>query len=250
MKKNLITLVALLCAFSLTSKAQEWNVSTDNTSPGGDSDKGFTMGIGVRGGLTFTSLSGDVNENNGEFYDGSGMGFVGGVFINFRFGKAKSKSLSWENKVSYSGTGYLGLEIGASYKQLVAKTLDADESKLTINNFELPVMIQFYPACNVKGIKNLYIEGGVAIAGTMGVKPDYITVMGTRYNTGEIKGFDIRPAAGLGWRHESGIGVSGRYYFGSSELAENFPLKTNTLEVALTYKFNVAGNKSNKVKGN
>lgn len=235
MKRKTIGMIALACAFSISSFAQPGRIV--------NIDKKFTLGLGVRGGLTFTSLSGEPIQC--DIYDGSGMGYVGGLFANMRFGK---QDPSDQNELS--GKGMFGLEVELNYKAIAAKTLDVNGEDLKLNYFEVPILFQFYPTYRVKNLQNLYIEAGPVIAGTMGdKKPEWLIVNDVQFNTGGLKGYDVKVAVGLGWRHTSGIGANIRYNIGTSKLAKNFPVKTNTLEVALSYKFgNVAGNK--KVKNN
>lgn len=225
MKKNFIFVLIMLLSFSLSSNAQG-NLAKQRTRTvqSGEKDKHFTCGFGVKAGATFTTLQGTPNE--GELFDKSGVGFLGGIFANFRFGQSKN--------FSNSGTGPLGVQVEAVYKQLKAKTLGDDD--LTLNYFEVPVMLQYYPCYNVKKMQNLRIEAGPVIAGTMGSKPDVLTNGSSTYKTGDLKGFDVRLAFGVGYEMNNGLGINARYNIGMSDLAENFPVKTNTFEISLSFK--------------
>jgi len=251
MKKTFSMLILVLCTSNLAVMAQDDDLTGGqedlnsvnrediiNIAP---HDKGFTMGMGFRAGGTLTSLSGEPDE--GDLYDGMGFGFAAGLTMNMRFGKANSEV------EKYSGRGPLGVQLEVLYRNLSAKTLGDDNLKL--NSLEIPLLLQFYPGFKTKGFKTIYLEAGPVFAIPMGASPDELTVGGNRsYKTGDLKPFDIRAAVGLGWRHpRSGVGLNVRYYLGMSELAKNFPIKANTLEFALTYKFNVAGN-SKHIKDN
>lgn len=222
MKKNLILTLMVLCVGFGPVSAQ----LTSNTIT---HDKGFVFNAGIKLGATFTSLEGKLNE--GDFYDKAGTGIQGGIFIGARFGKRRP-----EIKNSLSGTGLFGIQAEAIYRTISAKTLGNDDLKM--NYFEVPVLLQFYPFYKSKNINNIYFEAGLSVAGTMGSNPDVIIVDGARsYAVGDLKGFDMRPAVGVGWFHAaSGIGLNMRYNFGMSKLAKNFPLKTNIFECNLTFR--------------
>lgn len=238
MKKTFCLLIASFCLPVLMVHAQDDDLTKkqDGQRPeiiANDHNRGFTMGMGFRAGGTMTSLSGEPNE--GDFSDGANFGYTGGLTFNMRFGKSNPGQ-------KYSGRGIFGIEIGALYKQLVAKTKGDDDLKLTC--VDVPLMLQLYPGFKAKGLTTIYLEAGPVFSIPIGAKPDEITVNGNRsYKTGDLKPFDVRVAAGLGWRDpNSGVGLSFRYYLGMSELAKNFPVKVNVMELALTYKFNIAGN--------
>ena len=230
MKKLILLIIGVLFLGTISTQAQ----LKKNTPSRVSHDKGFTFGLGLKGGLTFTSLTGSLD--GGDFYDKSGTGFEIGAFVNSRFGK-RNPNL----KNSLSGTGVFGLKVEALYKQIAAKTIGDDNLKM--GYFEVPVLAQVYPFYKSKNINNIYIEAGPVIAGTMGSNPDVITVDGVRsYAVGDLKGFDVRIAFGAGWTESNtGIGINVRYNIGTSKLAKNFPLKTNILEFALTYRLPYIG---------
>lgn len=197
--------------------------------------------VGPKIGLTLTSMGQPEGCN---LYDGSGLGFSGGVAGKIRFGKATPNSPA--------GTGLLGIGLELKYKQNTVKTLGFDEdgkenAKLSIGYFEVPLSVQLYPFAKVSSLNTLYIEVGPSIAGTMSKKPKSLQVNNPspeweyiKYKTEDLKGFDVRVLAGLGYTIPgTGLDINARYYLGTSKLAKNFSSKMNTFEVSLSWMFNV-----------
>lgn len=57
----------------------------------------------------------------------------------------------------------------------------------------------------------------------------------------KLKGFDVRPMVGIGYTiPRTGLDVNARYYLGMSKMAENFKSKMNTMEVSLSWMFDIA----------
>lgn len=197
----------------------------------------YMLSVGPRVGAGVATMS----EGDGlEVYDGSGLAFGGGVAANIRFGGKDSRGRALD------GQGLFGIGLELNYKSLSVKTLGEDDLKL--GYFEVPVMFQFYPLYKTKQLKNLYIEVGPTIAGTMSASPDMLTVGGTAYKTGDLKGFDVKATVGLGYRFNktsanSGLYLNARYYIGTSELAGNFPGKVNNFEVTIGWLFKCIGTK-------
>lgn len=199
--------------------------------------------VGVKAGATFSTMSGEPDET--DLSDGSGIGFSAGVVGRLRFGSGNLGA----------GSGLFGLQVELKYKLHTLKTLGSDD--LSLSYFEVPVLVQFYPFYNSTSsiLGNIYVEGGVAMAASLSSSPDVLTVQpetGTyyAYSTGDLKGFDVRPAIGLGvsipvgkagsdYHVTNAFDINLRYYIGTSELAENFPVKVNALELSLAWYFNV-----------
>lgn len=239
MNKKTFLLGATLGLFCLTTNAQDLtgNTGRNRTKHSAPVDKKFTMNAGIKGGATFSSLSGDANEVN--LADKSGIGYVGGIFFNSRFGKMREGD-------DLSGTGLFGVQLEFMYRQLCAKTKGSDDLKM--GYFEVPIMAQLYPFYKNKGLNSLYVEAGVSIAGTVSKSPDMLTVEDrVSYKTGDLKGWDARIGVGLGYViPRTGFGIGARYYIGTSELAKNFPIKFNTVEATVSYRFHILGNKIKK----
>ena len=175
-----------------------------------------------------------------DIYDGSGISFGGGAAANIRFGGKDSRGRALD------GQGLLGVGLELNYKNMSVKTKPGD--KLKMSYFEVPVLLQVYPCYNSKQLKNMYIEAGVTFAGTLSASPDKINYQRATYATGDLKGFDIRPTLGIGYRinknsANDGFYVGARYYLGTCELAKNFPGKMSCAEISVGYLFKCIGTK-------
>lgn len=251
-KKSLFIMPLLACA--LTASAQingndgdfEQKPKSQTTRKGGtnlhvttkDYGYSFTLGLRAGAGVSMMSEGDDLNV-----YDGSGISYGGGVAANVRFGSKDSRGRA----IHGQGLFCIGLEL--NYKNHTVKTLGDEDLKL--GYFEVPLMFQFYPMYNSKQMKNFYIEVGPTFAGTLSASPDFLDVDAIRYKTGDLKGFDVKATLGLGYRFNSnaaneGFYVNARYYFGTSDLAGNFPGKISSAELSIGYTFHCLGGNHKK----
>ena len=254
MKKLLVLILAtMLC----TSVDAQRNVQPQRG--GGRSakpsiaQKKHSFFIGLKAGLDFTSMT---QPDECDLYDGSGIGYSGGILGKARFGQATPNAPA--------GTGLLGAGLELKYKLNKVKTIGIDESgkanaDLSVGYFEVPVFIQVYPFYRSDAMNTLYIEAGPNFAGTMSRSPKSLTVMdpSEQYgsitynidnNNSQLKGMDVRIMAGIGYdftikneKHETTnlIGINARYYMGTSKLAGNFNSKMSTFEISLSWMFNI-----------
>ncbi len=207
-------------------------------------DNAFFLGPKV--GVTMSTMT---QPDEGKLFDKSDIGFSAGMAFKARFGKATSNS--------EGGTGYVGLGLELMYTQNKAKTIATDEkgnenASLSMSYFEAPVSVQFYPLAKSNAMNHLYVELGVAFVGTLSRSPKTLTVEEPSADYSQVtykldadgsklKGLDVRPMAGLGYTIPgTGLDVNARYYLGMSKMAENFKSKMNTLEVSLSWMFNIA----------
>lgn len=209
--------------------------------------------VGLKGGVDISTMT---QPDECDLYDGAGIGFSGGVVGKVRFGQATPNAPA--------GTGLFGAGLELKYKQNKVKTIGTDESgkanaDLSIGYFEVPVYVQIYPFYRSDAMNTFYIEAGPDFAGTMGCSPKSLSVdnLEGQYSavtyhldddSSKLKGMDVRVMAGLGYdfaiKNEKGeptslIGLNVRYYLGTSKLADNFNCKMNTLEVSLSWMFNI-----------
>lgn len=222
--------------------------TTETTSSKKDSNSGFgrnrkvygyEVSVGVRAGIGFSSMS----ESDGlEFSDGMGVGFGGGVAANIRFGNKDS-----QGRPIY-GQGVFGVGLELNFKQHAIKTLAGENLKLS--NIEVPLMLQIYPGYKMRSLRNLYIEVGPSFTIPMSASPDVISINQTKddYKVGDLKGYDVKLAAGVGYRFCKGSANDGfyanfRYYLGTSKLAGNFPAKVGSAELSIGYMFKCLGGK-------
>ncbi len=250
MKKSIFILSFM--AFALTASAQieggDEGFSQKSTSQATTQKTGkrlnvqtksynYELSVGPRIGAGVSTMS----EGDGlNVYDGSGLAFGGGLAANIRFGGKDSRGRA------LNGQGLFGLGLELNYKSLSVKTTSEEDLKL--GYFEVPIMLQFYPMYTSKHLKNLYIEVGPTIAGTLSASPERLSADDIIYKTGDIKGFDIKATVGLGYRFNKtsandGLYLNARYYIGTSELAGNFPGKTSNFEFTIGYLFKCIGTK-------
>lgn len=230
--KKTILMVVLACACVFTASAQK--KLGKETKP-----YKYEFSIGPRAGIGISSLS----QGDGlDVYDKSGLAYGGGVSANIRFSPEKDKKGR-----NYYGQGLFGIGLELNYKMYTAKMLE-DNDDLKLGYFEVPILFQLYPFYAKKHLKNLYVEVGPTISGSISSKPDFVRRGNTVYSTGDLKGFDIKPAVGLGYRFDKtaandGFYVNFRYYIGTSDLAGNFPAKVSSAELSVGYFFRMVGAK-------
>lgn len=241
MKKLSLTLMALLSAMPMFAQSDDGEEIGNVVKA---KDNAFFLGPKV--GVTMSTMS---QPDEGKLFDKSDIGFSAGMAFKARFGKATSNS--------EGGTGYVGLGLELMYTQNKAKTIATDEkgnenASLSMSYFEAPVSVQFYPLAKSNAMNHLYVELGVAFVGTLSRSPKTLTVEEPSADYSQVtykldadgsklKGLDVRPMAGLGYTIPgTGLDVNARYYLGMSKMAENFKSKMNTLEVSLSWMFNIA----------
>ena len=257
MKKTFIFLMSLM-AFSISANAQivsdddgfGQKPKTENAKKESKNEfkkvskievKGkhynYELSVGLRAGAGISSMS----ESDGlNIYDGSGMAFSGGLAANVRFGGKDRRNRPLD------GQGVFGIGLELNYKNYAVKTVAGEDLKL--GYFEVPIMLQFYPMYQSKQLKNLYIELGPTICGSMSSSPDMLKCDYSEYKVGDLKGFDVKATVGLGYRFNKnsandGIYCNARYYLGMSKLAENFPGKVSAAEISIGYLFKCIGTK-------
>lgn len=209
-------------------------------------EKSNAFFIGPKIGGTMTTMT---QPNEGKLYDGSAFGLSGGLAMNMRFGKASESSPA--------GTGYFAAGLELKYRQSVVKTLGTDEGgkenvNLSLSYFDVPVYVHIHPLAKARSMNTFYVELGASFGGTLGRSPKSLTVINpsadissVTYNIdadgSKLKGMDVRPLVGLGYTiPNTGMDINARYFIGTSELAGNFPCKMSSLEISLSWMFNVA----------
>lgn len=237
--KKLLILIAAIMGVSPAFAQIDDDSDFGQLSSGGRFEKAKKSAffIGPKVGVTMTSMS---QPSECDLYDGSGIGFSGGIAMKARFGKATENS--------YEGTGIIGVGLELKYKQNNVKTIANEDLKL--GYFEVPVTLQFYPFAKSAVMNPFYLELGASFAALMSKSPDQLMVnlneewpgvQSITYNTGDLKGFDAHPVVGLGYTiPNTGFDINARYYIGMSELAENFPCKMSTIEISISWLFKAA----------
>lgn len=254
MRKIIVLIFAsILCATTHAQRNAQPNRGGGRSAKPGLAQKKHSFYLGIKGGVDMSTMT-QPDECN--LYDGSGIAYSGGIVGKVRFNQATPNAPA--------GTGLWGAGIELKYKQNTVKTIGTDEdgntnADLSIGYFEVPVFIQLYPFYKSDAMNTFYIEAGPDFAGTMSRKPKTLTVdnlpgdySSVTYNIdndgSKLKGMDVRIMAGVGYdfaikndKNEttSLIGLNARYYMGTSKLAGNFNSKMSTLEVSLSWMFNI-----------
>ena len=236
MKRFLISVIAVVC--SLTGFAQ-----IDDEIDVGISEKVYNHAImvGPTAGVTMTMTSGQPSKY--VLFDGSGIGFSGGLAARMRFGRG--------TRNSQEGTGMFAAGLEVKYTLNNAKT--KGEDNLMLGYLDIPVLLQFYPLAGSTTANGLFLEAGPDFALLMTKSPDklnlplnqpYPGIQTVEYATGDLNGGDLRIAVGLGYNQSFSkfdLGIHTRYYLGMSELSKNvLPAKLNTIELSLSLMFRVA----------
>lgn len=209
----------------------------------------YELSIGPRVGFGMTSMS---EEKDFNMADGAGLGYGAGLAVNMRFGNKDKKGRPLD------GQGLFGVGLEINYKNHSSKLKTGDN--LSLSCIEAPIMLQFYPAYESMQLKNLYVEIGATISGVLSTSPKTITrtVVDETFNhynsrvetydVSGIKGMDVKPTIGVGYRFSKnsandGLYLNARYYVGTSNLAGNFPMKASSAELSIGYMFKCIGTK-------
>ena len=83
------------------------------------------------------------------------------------------------------------------------------------------------------------MEAGATFAALMSSKPDVLKAGNVAIPIGELGGGDFMPTVGLGLKLKKGFMTDVRYNLGTSELAGDFPCKTNMITLSVGWMFNV-----------
>ena len=239
MKKNLFFSLAVL--YGLSGFAQV-NETTQFDSFGfTEKEYNHVLFVGPTIGANMTMTSGQAAKY--DLFDGTGVGFTGGVAAKVRFGHGTENSME--------GTGMFAAGLEVKYTMNNVKTVAEDN--LSLGYLDIPVLLQVYPLAGTTTANGLFLEVGPDVALLMSKSPDklnlelnqpYPGLQAIEYLTGDLKGGDLRMALGLGYEcglSNMDLGVHARYYLGTSELSKNvLPVKLNTFELSLSLMFKVA----------
>lgn len=236
MKKNLFLVIAVLCGLNGLAQSGE-----DIDKLFSEKEYNHVLYVGPVVGANMTMASGQPAKY--DLFEGTGIGFSGGVAAKLRFGRGTENSME--------GTGKLAAGIEVKYTVNNVKTKADDNLKL--GYLDIPLLVQFYPLAGTTTANGLFVEAGPDFALLMSKSPDklrldlnepYPGLQDIEYVTGDLKGGDFRIAMGLGYNYsmpKMDLGIHARYYLGFNELSKNvLPTKLNTLELSLSLMFKTA----------
>lgn len=259
MRKKVVLMISCVClalnaiaqnevgnGFTQRSSTPQQNASNAGKSiPIKSKSYNYELSVGPRvgGGLAMAT------DGDGEkLTDGSGFCYNAGLGLNLRFGGKDSKGRP------LNGQGLFGIGLELNYASYSVKTVG--EKNLDLGYFEVPVLLQFYPAYQTKQMKNLYIEIGPTFSALVSKSPNELqTDPYTTYITGDLNGGDIKGTIGLGYRvnrrgANDGFYINLRYNNGFCKLAGNFPTKISSAELTIGYLFKCVGGKRKGTSSN
>ena len=169
-----------------------------------------TFSFGVKGGVNFSTLMGEGAEGSDAL-----IGPHAGGLVNYS---------------STNDEGFLknALQAEILYSLQGAKSGD---DKTTLSYINIPIMIQRYIASS-----GFYIETGPQLGFLISAKQK---LNGTETDIkGESKTFDFSVNFGLGYKHNSGIGINARYGLGVTSVTSNgYDINNAVLSAGLFYVF-------------
>lgn len=234
MKKNLLLAITALCGLGGLAQSGD---AFDINKIFGEKEYNHVLYVGPIVGANMTMSSGQPKY---DLFEGTGVGFTGGVAAKVRFGRGTDNSMEGTGKFA------AGLELKYTLNNVKANA----EDNLTLGYLDVPLLVQFFPLAGTTTASGLFIEAGPDFALLMSKSPKnlrlnlnepYPGLQAIEYATGDLKGGDIRAALGLGYNYsmpKMDLGIHARYYLGFSNLSKNvLPTKLNVLELSLSLMF-------------
>lgn len=213
MKKFFILMLSTLCTWSAYAQYSE-DSFTDDVS----TDRSFTISVGPKVGLSFTTMS----DSEIDLGTKLGTGFSGGLAANFHFGRRTA--------ISKGGTGLFGLQVEAMY---TLRNVGTDSDDMKFNMIEVPILAQLYVT------QNIFIEAGPTFVVAMSASPENISLDKQFVAIDEMKANDMMLTVGVGYKHSNGLFASARYNIGTSDVAGNFDSKMSTISLSIGWLFKV-----------
>lgn len=218
MKKFLILLLSSLCTWSAYAQYEAF-YAEDEVEVDAGTDRPFTIALGPKVGLPFTTMSESSVIDLGTKL---GTGFSGGVAANFHFGR--------RTPISLGGTGLFGLQVEALY---ASRTVGTESEALKFNMLELPILAQLYVT------PNICLEAGPTFVAAISASPDVVHVGNQFASIGEMKANDVMFTIGAGFKQPNGLFANARYNIGTSNVAGNFDSKMSTISLSIGWLFTV-----------
>lgn len=175
----------------------------------------FWLGPKVGANLAF----GSTPDNMPGMDVKTGAGFEVGIVANLRFLRPEDKPL---------GNERLGAQVEFLYSM---QNLGTADKTISMNCFEVPVLVQWYP------ISSFGVEVGPTFKGAMASSPKDLHYGTTIYNMSKLKAMDVMVTFGILYKHKSGFNVDLRYNLGNSDIAGNFKTKASTLALSFGWLF-------------
>ncbi|WP_212002876.1 porin family protein [Chitinophaga sp. HK235] len=170
-----------------------------------------TVKFGVKGGLNLAKLT---NTDNAK----TRASFYAGGLVNL----ALNESWAIQPELLYSGQGT---------KVKTSTILGTLESTVKTDYINIPVMVQY------SIVPAFYLEAGPQLGILAGAKQK---IGSKSYDVkDQMKGIDFGIGVGFGYKFDMGLGVSGRYNFGLTNIEDsgNGNSKNSVAQIGLFYMF-------------
>ncbi|MFC6996166.1 porin family protein [Rufibacter roseus] len=169
--------------------------------------------IGLKAGVNYSNLSGDLKEDRYE----NKIGFVGGITANFPLTSDNFLSIQPELLFSQKGYKYRDIE----YKNAMNQTIK-NKGEVSYNYLDLPILLRV----NAGG---LFFEGGPQVSYLLGIKDntevsvdgDTFRETSTKIDKDNLAEIEIGYAAGIGYQTGNGLSLGLRYNGSINSLAKN-----------------------------
>ena len=183
--------------------------------------------FGVKGGVNFANLSGDIEDNSTK------VGFNVGSFVEIKI----SDKFSLQPELLFSTQG-----TKEEYSETFNGTTINYDSKLNLSYLNIPVMAKFYVA------DKFSLEAGPQIGFLLSAKTKTEVTDGTNSSSEEedfkdnVESTDFGLNFGAGYDFTSNLSAGFRYNLGLSNVAkteagDDTKIKNTVLSVSLAYKF-------------
>lgn len=180
--------------------------------------KPYALSIGPKIGANY-SIAGDPD---GMYLGISGnVCFSAGVAANLRFGRPAGRPF---------GTERFGVQLETLYSM---RSLKSDAVDISMNCFEIPVLIQWY------FVPTFAVEVGPTFTGVLSASPKEFKYNNAVYQMDKVKAYDVMLSIGLNCKLKNGFTADLRYNMGNSDMAGNFQTKVSTISLGIGWLFNV-----------
>lgn len=211
-KKLLFMVMGLLFTFGLHAQVkvdrgnQDYSQGTERVKTAKKSSQ-LSIKYGVKAGVNMSTMSNGMEFNPGF---GMGIGFRGGVMVNFHWGQRTVNSLP--------GTGLFGLQPELMYSY---QSVKSNEGEIKMSYIQLPVMLKVYPT------SALSVEVGPEFNYLIATSPNTMVFDDATISIGDCKGFNMGVGVGLAYELRMGFVVGARYSLGFTDMAKNLNWKNN-----------------------
>ena len=185
--------------------------------------------FGVKAGLNYATLSGDIEETDGL------LGFAVGGFLNVKI----NEKVSFQPELLYSRQG-----TGSKETETSGTTTFKTDAKLRLDYLNIPLMFRFEVA------KGFAVEAGPQIGFLVGANSDFTLTTTQNNNTtvisdsedvkSDFKSVDFGLNFGAGYDFTQNINVGVRYNLGLTNIAkdsEDFAIRNSVIALAVGYRF-------------